>query len=106
MESTRETMMLRAEIVGVVAQAMKEANEQKNEKYVSGDELGQFFSFFTRSWLRYYGHLLPRERVCVVMEDGETRTTGWGYPLHEIQRMVREGSFRVLEYKAAMRDKE
>lgn len=93
--------MLRAEIVGEVRRAMSIVMEQMEEKYVTAKELSQQFSFFTQDWLRRYGHMLPREQVCVFRADGGSQTTNWGYPLHQIQRMVREGVFRKLEYKKA-----
>lgn len=92
-------LMLRSEIIGEVRQAMSEYLEQISEEYVSAKELSKRFSFFTADWLRRYGHLLSREHVEVVMPNGERRSTGWGYPVHKISRMVADGAFRELEYK-------
>lgn len=90
--------MLRSAIMGEVSRALREYLEHSEEKWISSAELTRTFSFFTKDWLRHNGHLLPRERVCVVTDD-EVRTTGWGYPLHRIERMLAEGQFRSLEYK-------
>lgn len=86
--------MLRAEIVAEVHRAMKESLEMYQEQWVSGDELGKQIQFFSRSWLRTYGHTLPREQV--VVTDDKPHHTGWCYPLHRIQRMLQSGELKAL----------
>ncbi len=97
--------MLRAEIVGEVRRAMREVMEQAEEKWISGKELSATFSFFNANFLRYHGHLLPREHVRIAASDGSYKTTGWGYPLHKIERMVAEGQFREIEWNTQMKEK-
>ena len=86
--------MLRAEIIGEVRRAMKESLEMYQEQWVSGDELCKQMNFFSRSWLRSYGHTLPREQV--VVTDDKPHRTGWCYPLHRIQRMLQSGELKAL----------
>ena len=86
--------MLRAEIVGEVRRAMKESLEMYQEQWVSGEELCKQMNFFSRSWLRSYGHTLPREQV--VVTDDKPHHTGWCYPLHRIQRMLQSGELKAL----------
>lgn len=88
---------LRFEIIGEVKRAMAEALREQHEVWLTGDELGKQFGFFTKSWLKTYGQLLPRERVTVNTEDGP-HSTGWCYPLHQIQSMIKEGKLRTLVY--------
>lgn len=90
--------LLRAEIIGEVTRAMREVIESMEERWVSEKELSSYFSFFSRGWLRYHGHLLPREKVKLRDSDGTLHVNGWGYPLHRIERMVLEGKFRDIEY--------
>lgn len=86
---------LRAQIVKTVQKSVAEALEGANERWVSGEELTTYFAFFTKSWLRLYGQALPRTRA-IVTADGIEHSTGWCYPLHKIQRMVRDGEIKGL----------
>lgn len=94
-----KSMSIKEEVVGEVTRAMAEVMERLEERYVSADELSKTFCFFTRDWLKRFGHMLPRTRVTVRMADGSSRTTGYGYRLHAIERMVADGEFAELEYK-------
>ena len=84
------------EIVATVRKAQMEAAEMYNERYVTGAELCKQISMFTPNWLEGFGWKLPRERIEVTGNDGKTRVTRWGYPLHLIQRMIHEGRMRDL----------
>lgn len=88
--------VLRMQIVTEVGKIVADALEKGKEEWITGDELGRRFGFFTRSWLRTYGQLLPRERVSVVTEEGEEHRTGWCYPVHRIERMIAEGKLRRM----------
>lgn len=83
-------------IADVVKQAQMEANELYNERYVTANELCNQIAMFTKNWLDVYGHKLPRERITVTGDDGKSRSTRWGYPLHAIQRMIAEGKLRNI----------
>ena len=87
---------LRTEIVTTVRQAQIEAAEMYNEKYVTGAELCNQIAMFSPNWLENFGWKLPRERIEVTGDDGKTRVTRWGYPLHHIQRMIAEGRMRKM----------
>lgn len=86
----------RIAIANVVKQAQMEANELYNERYVTANELCNQIAMFTKNWLDVYGWKLPRERITVTGEDGTSRSTRWGYPLHAIQRMIAEGQLRNI----------
>ena len=99
---------LRSEIIGEVRKAMYEVMTSIEERWVSPEDLSKQFSFFTKDWLRHYGHLIPRERVVVAHSDNEgvSRTTAWAYPLHKINLMVAAGEFRRMEYREAMKQRD
>ena len=86
----------REAIASAVREAQIEAAEIYEEKYVTGKELCRQIAMFSTNWLENFGWKLPRERIIVTDEDGETRVTRWGYPLHQIQRMIAEGRMRNL----------
>lgn len=86
----------REEIVAAVREAQIEAAEIYDERYITGKELCKQIAMFSPNWLENFGWKLPRERIIVTDEDGETRVTRWGYPLHQIQRMIAEGRMRSL----------
>ncbi|MEE1289132.1 MAG: hypothetical protein UHK44_11135 [Bacteroidaceae bacterium] len=87
---------LREDILAEVRTAMREIAETYDEKYVTGKELCQQIAMFSPNWLEVYGWKLPRERIEVTDDSGERRVTRWGYPLHHIQRMIKEGKFREM----------
>lgn len=88
--------LVRLQLMKEVREVITEILEQRQEKWVSGDELGKQFAFFSPSWLKHYGKLLPRERVAVAIGDDEEHRTGWCYPIHRIERMIAEGKLRRL----------
>jgi len=87
--------MLRAEIVATVRETMREVLEGVEEVYLSPEQLAERISFLPLEWIRRNGELLPREYASVVLNDKEV-TTRYGYPLHKIQRMIREGKLKGL----------
>lgn len=88
---------LKKEIMETVSIAMQEVMEGSRERWVTGDELGAKYGFFTKSWLRYYGHTLPRTRVIVTDSDGKEHQTVYCYPEHKIGRMIQDGSIKQLK---------
>lgn len=100
MKKKETTMKLDKETREAIITAMKEAQmeiaEIYEERWVPGRELCQEVSMFTKDWLECYGWKLPRERIEVVDDDGKTRVTRWGYPLHQIKRKIATGEIRVL----------
>lgn len=97
---------LRSEIVAVVTltlsrelrHALTDKMELYGEKWVTGNELCEMIGCFSRSWLKSYGHTLPRAQI-MVTEDatGDEHRTGWCYPLHKIQRLLSEGKLAKLK---------
>jgi hypothetical protein len=86
---------LRLDIMGTVRAAMQRVLEEQEEVWLSGDELCRQFQMFTTSWLKRYGHLLPRTKA-VVVDGSVEHTTSWAYPRNEIQRLAREGKLKEL----------
>ena len=87
--------MLRAEIIATVRQTMQEVLEGAEEVYVTPEQLSERISFLPLEWIRRNGELLPRE-CAIVMVDGKPKKTNDGYPLHKIQRMIKEGKLKGL----------
>ena len=87
--------MLRAEIVATVRETMREVLEGADEIYLSPEQLAERFSFLPIGWIRKNGYLLPRECAIVTINGKQVKTND-GYPLHKIQRMVREGKLKNL----------
>ena len=94
--------MLRAEIMGEVRRAMVESLELYNEKWVTGQELCQQMGCFTKSWLKRYGHALPRKQPRVTDERGERHESSWLYPRNKIQRMFASGEIEELRCRAVV----
>lgn len=86
----------REAIAKAVQRAQIEAAEIYQERWVTGAELCAKVAMFSKDWLENFGWKLPRERITVTDDDGKTRVTRWGYPLHQIQRMIHEGRLRDI----------
>lgn len=89
----RET---REAVVRAVAEAILERKERDGERWLTAEQLCEQFSMFNARWLKQYGWKLPRERVEYVGDDGQRHVTRWGYPMREIQGMIRDGRLRDL----------
>ena len=82
---------LRSEIAQVFAsESVRYHYEVMNEVWLTAAKLSEQIQFFSKSWLEDYGHLLPREHMVMVDEDGVEHVSRWCYPLHRIQRMIHE----------------
>ena len=89
--------ILRAEIVATVRQTMTEVLEGADEVWLSPDEFCKQFGMFSPEWLKRCGHLLPREKVGVMSDDGTVKESrSWAYPKHRINRMIMEGRLRQM----------
>jgi len=74
---------LRCEIAQVFAsESVRYHYEVMNEVWLTGAKLAEQIQFFSPSWLKRYGYLLPRERMVMVDEDGVEHKSGWCYLLH------------------------
>ena len=90
--------ILEAEIKALIRQTIWEVLEGADEVYVTPEQLSERISFLPLEWIRRNGELLPRE-CAIVMVDGEPKKTNDGYPLHKIQRMIKEGKLKNLVKK-------
>ena len=81
---------IRKELTELVGSAITAATRAQNERFVTGDRLCEIYQMFTKSWLKTYGHLLPRCRVRMCDEDtGElSNTKRWAYNVAAIQKMI------------------
>lgn len=75
-----------------IAQRMAEA-----ERWLTADELIAQFGCFSKSWLKNYGHLLPRTQAVVTEPDGSSHASAWCYPMHKINRMLHDNSIKHLK---------
>ena len=92
-------MRLDKETRNAIAAEIREALDAAlgaQDDYVSGKELGRKYQMFSASWLKSYGHLLPRTRAVVTGEDGNQHTSGWCYPVGRIGRMIESGEVKRL----------
>ena len=88
--------ILRAAIIAEVKQSMMDALEVANERWLTARELCDQFQMFSPSWLKEYGHLLPRTRAEVSSNEG-TKCSRWAYPQHKIARMIADGTIKGIQ---------
>ena len=94
------------ELAAVVNDAIRRAMEDADEKWLSAESLCDQFQCFSPSWLKRFGkHLNPTQAI-VYDEDGTPHKTGWVYPMHKIQRMIRENKLvfydkKKVEYRSS-----
>lgn len=87
---------LKKEIISEVRRAAQAAFETKEEQWLTADQLCKVFGMFSKSWLKTYGHSLPRTQAVVVDEEGREHRTCWAYPRHRIQAMIENGQIKEL----------
>lgn len=80
-----------AKIIASVNKAIQNALEGSNEIWLSKEEFCKHFQMFTESWIDKHGKLLPRRQASVVNPDGKEKYTRWAYPVHETNRLLKEG---------------
>ena len=88
---------LRLDIAAEVAVAVRETLAKMEERWLTADELCKHFGMISKEWLKEYGDTLPRERIIVEKLDGAKTRTRWGYPMHEINRMIMDGRVKHLK---------
>lgn len=81
----------------LIKNTIRQVSEAENEKWLSAEQLIEQFACFSRTWLKAYGHLLPRTQAVVTDINGEQIRTHWCYPLHKIQHMIQDGSIKELQ---------
>ena len=88
--------VLKALVPEIVKESVKEAlaigEERDSEVYLNSKDLCAKFGMFSQDWIKRNGWRLPRRRIDFVGDDGKPAHTQWGYPLHEIQRIVESGN--------------
>ena len=93
--TTRVRKVLKALVPDIVKESVKEAlavgEERDSEVYLNSKDLCAKFGMFSPDWIKRNGWRLPRRRIEFVGDDGKPAHTQWGYPLHEIQRIVENG---------------
>jgi hypothetical protein len=77
--------------------AVRDTLAKIEERWLTADELCKQFGMISKEWLKEYGDTLPRERIIVEKLDGAKTRTRWGYPMHEINRMILDGRVKHLK---------
>ena len=85
------------EIKVTVSNAIKEAMECYNERWLTDRELVQYISVMTQRWLREHGEMLPRTPIEWTDRHGKRHATSYLYPLHRIQAMITDGRIKNLK---------
>ena len=80
-----------------ISEAAESVAEFYEERWITEKELKAQFCCFSPSWLRNYGHLLPRTRAIVTDEDGVQHMTGWIYPRNQIQHLIQGNGIKNLQ---------
>ncbi len=79
------------EIIKTVERSSAEAYETYNERFLSPQELCNQFQMITPSWIKDYGHLLPRCKIAVKTKTGRVVGTRYAYAQHKIAAMIARG---------------
>ena len=87
----------KVEIKVTVSNAIKEAMECYNERWLTDRELVQYISVMTKRWLREHGEMLPRTPIEWTDRHGKRHATSYLYPLHRIQAMITDGRIKNLK---------
>ena len=81
--------MSEAEFAMLVSRTVQKVINSQGEQYVTGKRLSEMFQMFNRTWIKKYGHLLPRIEASVLFEeDGRKVKTGFAYPVNQIRQMI------------------
>ena len=86
----------KVEIKVVVRDAIREAMECYQERWLTDREMSQYISVMTQRWLRDHGDILPRTPIEWTDKRGARHTTSYLYPLHRIQAMMADGRIKEL----------
>lgn len=83
-------------IMQAVRTAIQQVMEGTEERWLTGKQLCEQFGMFSPTWLKMYGHMLPRTQATVTDENGREHVSSWAYPKNKIQRMVSEGELNFV----------
>ena len=84
-------------ITSATREAVREAMEIYNERWLTDRELVQYISVMTQRWLREHGEMLPRTPIEWTDSLGKRHATSYLYPLHRIQAMIADGRIKELK---------
>ena len=87
----------KVEIKAVVRDAIREAMECYQERWLTDREMSQYISVMTQRWLREHGDMLPRTPIEWEDCKGAMHATSYLYPLHRIQAMMADGRIKELK---------
>ena len=87
----------KTEIKVVVRDAIREAMECYQERWLTDREMSQYISVMTQRWLRDHGDMLPRTPIEWTDRQGNRHATSYLYPLHRIQAMIADGRIKQLK---------
>ena len=80
---------IKKELAEVIGSAIAAGRRSRDERFVTGKRLCEMYQMFIPSWVKTYGHLLPRIKAAVLDETtGERFHTGWAYNVAAIQKMI------------------
>ena len=85
----------KVEIKAVVRDAIQEAMEVYEERWLTDTQMEQYVSVMTQRWLRDHGEMLPRTQIEYTDATGR-HSSSWLYPLHRIQAMIADGRIKEL----------
>ena len=89
----------KTEIKVVIREAIQEAMEVYEERWLTDTQMEQYVSVMTQRWLRDHGEMLPRTQIEWDDEKGH-HASSYMYPLHQIQAMLEDG--RIKQLKSAI----
>ena len=87
----------KVEIKVVVRDAIREAMECYEERWLTDREMSQYVSVMTQRWLREHGDMLPRTQIEYTDKTGR-HSSSYLYPLHKIQAMMADGRIKELRH--------
>ena len=85
----------KAEIKVVIREAIQEAMEVYEERWLTDVQIGEYIGVMTQRWLRDHGEMLPRTQIEYTDATGR-HSSSWLYPLHRIQAMMANGRIKEL----------
>ncbi len=85
----------KTEIKVVIREAIQEAMEVYEERWLTDTQMEQYVSVMTQRWLRDHGEMLPRTQIEYTDAIGR-HSSSWLYPLHRIQAMMADGRIKEL----------
>ncbi len=75
----------KTEIKVVIREAIQEAMEVYEERWLTDVQIGEYIGVMTQRWLRDHGEMLPRTQIEYTDATG-CHSSSWLYPLHRISR--------------------